>query len=161
MGMERLRSPRAPARRTWQEQRVEEERQYPDVFTAYAAFLRAVEAGEPGDEDRPMIVVNQPEEIPAFANEDEEHEFWGTHELGPGMLARRRRSREPRTRPVPIRFDSVTLTRLRRLADRRGVGYQTLLRQFVLERLYEEEIRDGVVTPVRGVLAERSAPRQS
>jgi hypothetical protein len=44
----------------------------------------------------------------------------------------------------------MTLARLRQLADRRGIGYQTLLREFVLERLYEEEIRDGVVTPVRG-----------
>ena len=150
MSSDALHSPRAPVRRTWPEQRAEEERQRPDVFAAYAAFLRAVEAGEAGDEDRPMIVVNQPAEIPTFADEDEEHEFWGTHELGPGMLAGGRRSEEPRTRPLAIRFDATTLARLRRLAERRGVGYQTLLREFVLERLYEEEVRDGVVTPIRG-----------
>jgi hypothetical protein len=150
MSSDSVNSPRAPVRRTWPEQRAEEAQQRPEVFAAYAAFLRAVEAAESGDEDRPMIVVNYPAEIPTFANEDEEHEFWGTHELGPGMLAGGRRSREPRARPVPIRFDAMTLARLRQLADRRGIGYQTLLREFVLERLYEEEIRDGVVTPVRG-----------
>lgn len=95
-----------------------------------------------------MIAVNEASEIPAFASEAEEHEFWGTHAFGPGMLARVQR-RGPRTRPVPIRFDATTLARLRRLADGRGVGYQTLLREFVLERLYEEEIRDGIVNPTR------------
>jgi hypothetical protein len=154
MSSDALSSREAPTRRTWPEQRAEEERQRPDVFAASASFLRAVEAGEPGDEDRPMIVVNHPAEIPTFADEDEEHEFWGTHELGPGMHAGGRRGREPRTRPVPIRFDATTLARLRRLADRRGVGYQTLLREFVLERLYEEEVRNGVVMPVRGTSRE-------
>jgi hypothetical protein len=33
------------------------------------------------------------------------------------------------------------LHRLRRLAAARGIGYQTLLKQFVTERLYEEERR--------------------
>ena len=32
------------------------------------------------------IPVNSPDEIPNFANEAEEHEFWKTHELGPGMF---------------------------------------------------------------------------
>jgi hypothetical protein len=135
--------------RTWQEQRVAEQRAHPEVFAAYDSFLLSVQAGIPIDLDRPMIPVNDPAEIPRFANEAEEHEFWGVHEIGPGMMARARRHGEGRTRPVPIRFDSTTLARLRRLADGRGIGYQTLLREFVMERLYEEEVRDGIVTPVR------------
>jgi predicted DNA binding CopG/RHH family protein len=136
--------------RTWQEQCAAEQREHPQVFAAYKAFLRAVEEEREPASDRPMIVINDPAAIPRFANEAEEQEYWGTHELGPEMLARARRRQEPRTRPVPIRFDATTLARLRRLAERRGVGYQTLLREFVLERLYEEEIRDGIVTPMRG-----------
>jgi hypothetical protein len=30
--------------------------------------------------------INSYDEIPAFDNEDEEHEFWSTHALGPGLL---------------------------------------------------------------------------
>lgn len=50
-----------------------------------------------------------------------------------------------RTIPVSIRFDEDTLERLKRLAERKGVGYQTLLKSFVGERLYEEEKRTGLV----------------
>lgn len=50
-----------------------------------------------------------------------------------------------RTRPVPVRFDADTLRRLRTLAARKGTGYQTLLKTFVMERLYEEEKREGII----------------
>ena len=42
--------------------------------------------------------------------------------------------------------DADVLTRLRALAARRkNTGYQTLLKTFVAERLYEEEKREGLV----------------
>ena len=44
-----------------------------------------------------------------------------------------------------VRFDETTLQRVRALAARRYLGYQTLTKQFVTERLYEEEKRDGTV----------------
>lgn len=50
-----------------------------------------------------------------------------------------------RTRPVAIRFDEFTLRRLKDLAASRNTGYQTLLKSFVLERLYEEEKRDRII----------------
>lgn len=50
-----------------------------------------------------------------------------------------------RTRPINVRFDEFTLGRLKDLADRRNVGYQTLLKTFVSERLYQEELREGVL----------------
>lgn len=51
----------------------------------------------------------------------------------------------PRTRPINVRFDDFTLERLKSLASRRNVGYQTLLKDFVTERLYEEEKRVGML----------------
>jgi hypothetical protein len=48
----------------------------------------------------------------------------------------------PRTKPINVRFDDFTLGRLKALADSRNVGYQTLLKTFVHERLYEEEKRN-------------------
>jgi predicted DNA binding CopG/RHH family protein len=50
-----------------------------------------------------------------------------------------------RTTPIAVRFDEFTLKRLRALAARRNTGYQTLLKEFVVERLYEEEKREGII----------------
>jgi predicted DNA binding CopG/RHH family protein len=50
-----------------------------------------------------------------------------------------------RTTPIAVRFDEFTLKRLRALAASRNTGYQTLLKEFVVERLYEEEKREGII----------------
>ena len=55
-----------------------------------------------------------------------------------------------RTIPVAIRFDRFTLRRLKALAALRNTGYQTLLKEFVIERLYEEEKRVGIIAPHEG-----------
>jgi len=41
------------------------------------------------------------------------------------------------------------LRRVKALAARRGKGYQTLLKEFVVERLYEEERREGLIAGAR------------
>ena len=74
-------------------------------------------------------------------------------ELEAAREARERRAKFPkdafvvkgRTKPVAVRFDEFTLDRLRVLAARRNTGYQTLLKEFVVERLYEEEKREGII----------------
>lgn len=113
------------------------------------------------------LIPVEREDIPPFASEAEEHAFWSTHTFGPQLLAemrpegdpelpspdqvrahvdaRRRRERAESTRPVPIRLEVDLLRRLRALAARKHIGYQTLLKQFVAERLYEEEKREGLV----------------
>ena len=50
-----------------------------------------------------------------------------------------------RSNPIAVRFEDDTVARLKTLAERKGMGYQTLLKAFVQERLYEEEKREGVV----------------
>lgn len=109
-----------------------------------------------------LPLVDGPEDIPAFADEAEEAAFWDTHEPGPGLEAERERRRaagtalplppvRPRAAPgkvpaaVSLRVEADTLVRLRRLAEAKGTRYQTLLKQFVQERLYEEERREGLV----------------
>jgi hypothetical protein len=57
------------------------------------------------------------------------------------------RVRPGRTTPVAVRFDRFTLRRLKTLAAARNTGYQTLLKEFVVERLYEEEKREGIIGP--------------
>ncbi|MEA2334726.1 MAG: hypothetical protein QOG40_1216 [Solirubrobacteraceae bacterium] len=53
--------------------------------------------------------------------------------------------RPGRTTPIAIRFDQFTLERLKALAALHNTGYQTLLKEFVVERLYEEEKRAGII----------------
>ena len=100
--------------------------------------------------------VNSWEELPKFQSEAEEAEFWGSHAFGPHLLAEFRsrsqagsvvRPPSERTRPVAIRFDADVLGRLRTVARKKGKGYQTLLKEFVVERLNEEERREGILPP--------------
>lgn len=99
-----------------------------------------------------LAVVSRLQDIPDFGSEAEEHAFWATHELADDLWDQaepleRDELPPPRssTKSVAIRFDEHTLERLRALASRRNIGYQTLLKEFVIERLYEEEKRDGIV----------------
>ncbi len=98
-----------------------------------------------------LVEIRSWDEVPAFESEKEEAEFWSTHSLGEQILKAgpvndpRLPPPRPRTRPVAIRFDSDTLTRLKAVARKKHKGYQTLLKEFVMERLYEEEKREGLL----------------
>ena len=103
-----------------------------------------------------MKTIHSVDEIPSFSSESEESAFWATHEIADDLWERLPAPPEeelplprPRTRPVGIRFDEHTLRRIKALAARRHKGYQTLLREFITERLYEEEQREGLVKPLR------------
>jgi len=99
-----------------------------------------------------LIEINSWDEVPTFASEAEEAEFWASHSFGPGMTDAADDTDDPllppvraRTRPVSFRFDDDTLARLKTVARKKHTGYQTLAKQFVLERLYEEEKREGII----------------
>jgi len=106
------------------------------------------------------LITVHPEDVPAFADDAEEQAWWANHDIeGPWerrkpddgrltteqLLAQRAAHRGPRrTQPVLVRLDADILDRLRAMADRKGTGYQTLLKRFVIERLYEEEKLEGL-----------------
>ncbi len=96
--------------------------------------------------------VNDPSEVPTDLSPEEEIEFWETHGVTEEFLEKVEPVPEdelprfrPRSRPINVRFDEATLGRLKALAKRRNLGYQTLLKEFVIERLYEEEKREGLL----------------
>ena len=102
-----------------------------------------------------MQIIERVEDIPVFANEDEEHRFWSTHSFSDVLLDQMHPVREggddffPPARPraarlVPLRLGDDVVTRAKVLAAKRHTGYQTLLKEFVIERLYEEEKRAGL-----------------
>ena len=96
--------------------------------------------------------VQSLEEIPKFRSEEEEARFWAEHELDEPLLEAMAPPPEgllppsrPRTRAISLRLDEDLLRRLKAVARRKGKGYQTILKEFVLERLYDEEKREGVI----------------
>jgi hypothetical protein len=72
-------------------------------------------------------------------------EFFEQQERREKILAMQDAIRPGRTTPIAIRFDQFTLQRLKTLAALHNTGYQTLLKEFVVERLYEEEKRAGII----------------
>jgi hypothetical protein len=108
-----------------------------------------------------LIMVRSRAEIPThFESSEAEAAYWETHELDADAFPMVSADRSPRlkriraaraaadagTTAINVRFETDVLERLRQLAAARGLGYQTLLKRFVVERLYEEERREGPAT---------------
>lgn len=99
-----------------------------------------------------LIEIASPGDIPEFASDEEAAEYWDTHAPGPHFFDGMPIERDPllppprgRSTPLSVRFDADTIARLKAVAARKHKGYQTLLKEFVFERLYEEEKREGII----------------
>jgi predicted DNA binding CopG/RHH family protein len=83
--------------------------------------------------------------IPKFESEDEEREFWATHDSTDYIdWTQGRRvsmpSLKPSTKTISLRLPEPLLEDLKMLAHKRDVPYQSLLKIFLAERV-EEELR--------------------
>jgi predicted DNA binding CopG/RHH family protein len=82
--------------------------------------------------------------IPKFTNEQEEAEFWATHDssefLGETETVDMTfvDSRPPK-KQIALRLDGETIDALKAVASKKGIGYQTLIRLWVNERLEQEQ----------------------
>ncbi len=123
-------------------------------------MFRNAGMGEEGGEKltRKRKEIKSWDEVPAFASEREEQAWWDEHDVSAELLEtfgpvpegelptpRDRTVTRPRKTPVSVRMEEDLVNRLRALAAVKGIGYQTLLRQFVSERVYEEEKREGIL----------------
>ncbi len=84
--------------------------------------------------------------IPKFESEDEEREFWATHDTTDYVDWRRAKpttfSRlKPTTQTISLRLPESLLEHLKLLANKRDVPYQSLLKVFLAERV-EQELRN-------------------
>lgn len=78
--------------------------------------------------------------IPEFKNEDEEREFWDTHDASEYLdWSKAQRAvfpnLKPTTRAISIRLPESMLDELRALANQRDVPYQSLIKIFLRERI--------------------------
>jgi len=89
-----------------------------------------------------MKAVTKWSEIPKFGDEKEEAEFWLAHELDGKLMAgsvHQPDSRESTT--ITLRFDPRMLSRIKRMARSRFLNYQSMMKQWLAERL-EDELRN-------------------
>ena len=88
-----------------------------------------------------MDSITSWEQIPAFKDEAEEANFWNDHQLAPGLMRASEHvpdSRESTT--ITLRFDPRMLSRIKRMARSRFLNYQSMMKQWLAERL-EDELR--------------------
>lgn len=86
----------------------------------------------------PLTSWNQ---IPEFEDEAAEAKFWLEHELDGRLMAssvHQADSRESTT--ITLRFDPRMLSRIKRIARGRFLNYQSMMKQWLAERL-EDELR--------------------
>ena len=90
-----------------------------------------------------------PKPIPEFKNEDEEREFWATHdstEYVDWSQAKRAifPNLKPSTRTISVRMPESMVDELKLLANKRDVPYQSLIKIFLRERI-DAELHSTVV----------------
>ena len=88
-----------------------------------------------------MQTIHNWSEIPEFQNEQDEVDFWNTHELAAKLMMgsiHELGSKESTT--ITLRFDPRMLSRIKRIARSRYLNYQSMMKQWLSERV-EEELR--------------------
>jgi predicted DNA binding CopG/RHH family protein len=82
-------------------------------------------------------------EIPDFENEEDEAKYWSKHSLDPSLMnasIHKPTVRESTT--ITLRFDPRMLARIKRIARSRYLNYQSMMKQWLSERL-EDELGSG------------------
>ena len=81
--------------------------------------------------------------IPEFKNEDEEREFWDTHDSTEFINWNKAEritfaNLKPSVKKISLRLPESMLEELKMLANKRDVPYQSLLKIFLAERIEKE-----------------------
>jgi len=92
--------------------------------------------------------------IPIFRSEDEEREFWATHDTTDYIDWSQARwvtfpNLKPSTETISLRLPAALLADLKILANRRDVPYQSLLKVFLAERLMHERATEAAMSNQR------------
>lgn len=88
-----------------------------------------------------MKTITRWSDIPEFEDEEAEARFWDEHELdGRLMAASVQESDTKESTTITLRFDPRMLSRIKRIARSRFLNYQSMMKQWLAERL-EDEMR--------------------
>jgi predicted DNA binding CopG/RHH family protein len=88
---------------------------------------------------------NKIKQIPKFKSEDEEREFWATHDATEYFDIKKPivldlSKLKPTTESISLRLPAYLLSRIKEIANSRDVPYQSLMKIFLAERV-EKELR--------------------
>jgi len=89
-------------------------------------------------------------QIPEFSSEDEERDFWATHDSADYLdWSQAQRAVMPKLKPstktISLRLPESMLGELRLLANKRDVPYQSLIKIMLQERI-DRELHRAVVS---------------
>ena len=88
-----------------------------------------------------MKTINSWDEIPDFEDEEQEATFWSGHEISPRLMQTSLHAPDSReSTTITLRFDPRMLSRIKRIARSRFLNYQSMIKQWLAERL-EDEMR--------------------
>lgn len=88
--------------------------------------------------------------IPRFKNEDEEDEFWSTHDSteyidwSKAIINPSFPNLKPSTRTITIRISEHLLYALKQIANKKDVPYQSLVKIFLDEKVREENLKPNM-----------------
>lgn len=86
-------------------------------------------------------------QIPKFKSEDEERDFWATHDSTEYFdmskpLKISFPNLKPSTRTITLRLSESMLSHLKTLANKKDVPYQSLMKIYLAEKIQEEIYRN-------------------
>jgi predicted DNA binding CopG/RHH family protein len=89
-----------------------------------------------------MDVVTVWEEIPQFTCEHDEARFWVAHRIDAKLMEESIiNADQAESTTITLRMDPRMLSRIKRLARSRYLNYQSMIKQWISERM-ESELRD-------------------
>jgi predicted DNA binding CopG/RHH family protein len=81
-------------------------------------------------------------DVPAFESEEVEGKFWSDHQLDARLMqASIHRADVRESTTITLRFDPRMLSRIKRVARKRYLNYQSMIKQWLSERM-EQELKD-------------------
>lgn len=90
-----------------------------------------------------LALIRLWKDVPIFESDEEEGKFWANHQLDARLMQmsiHRNDVRESTT--ITLRFDPRMLSRIKRIARRRYLNYQSMIKQWLSERM-EQEMKEG------------------
>ena len=86
-----------------------------------------------------MRVLTKWKDLPRFRSEQEEGEFWSQTAIDPRLMNASMLKADNRdSTTITLRFDPRMLARIKRLARSRYLNYQSMIKQWLSERLEKE-----------------------
>ncbi|MEK0451259.1 MAG: hypothetical protein RL088_3527 [Verrucomicrobiota bacterium] len=87
-----------------------------------------------------MKVINTWAEVPKFESEDDEAEFWSAARIDTRLMNQSLLKADNRdSTTITLRFDPRMLARIKRIARSRYLNYQSMIKQWLSERLEREQ----------------------